>query len=125
MARGGAGDISMAQGLQKILSELATLQVAQDADPQFLQQLQQVIVGKIRQGMSQPPTGGPGQQAPGMGAGGPPPGGIPGVMGAGPGPSALIPGQSPNVTDMDEIRRMLSQGNAGGQGGGVLPGSAA
>lgn len=123
--RGALGDIAMASAMP-------------DADPQFFTQLQQAITNYLRksgqptgpqpgqgpnaqpgQGMGQP-SGAP-QPAPnmpprpGMGGGF---GGasVTGGMSAPPG-SAQSPGGPQGMPNADELRRLLSQGAPGGQGG--------
>lgn len=103
-----------------ILGELGSMMVAPDADVQFLQQLQQVIVSKIKRQTQQAIQGG----GP-PGAGGPMPGGRgstamglggaaqqmagPQGMQAGPGgPGTAGPGGMPNA---DEFRRVVGATN--------------
>jgi len=112
----------MTQGLQSILGELGSLMIAPDADVQFLQALQQAIVGKVKQATAQAiaggaPPGGPG----GPGGGGPPgrPGGPMGLAGTAQqgmqqdqmgGPGTVGPGGMPNP---DEMRRMAGAPSGG------------
>lgn len=108
-----SGDTSVIDGLKKMVSDVAQLQAAPDAQQLMgpLQQLQQMLIGLIRQGaaadaasqaaMRQP--GGP-LGRPGPGAGGPPPGA---------GPAQPMQGMSPGPTDADELRRMLSSARPG------------
>lgn len=109
----------MHEGLQGILGQLGGLMATQDADVDFLTQLQHVIVAKINQstkhaiggppgggGPPGAPPGGPGggnAMGPGGGAGpvGLQAGGAAGMGGPG-GPSG--PGGAPNP---DELRRVL------------------
>lgn len=108
---------SMADGLQKLLGDVAQMMAAPDADMQFLSGLQAAIVQQIR---NAPGLQDPKQQqmmamqaqmgGPGGGPGGP--GGLPaGAAAAGPpGPAAMgggMPGLTPTAPNMDEIRRML------------------
>jgi hypothetical protein len=105
----------MTQGLQAILGELGSLMIAPDADVQFLQALQQAIVGKVKQATAQAIAGGqggpPGQPNPG-GRGGT----AMGFGGAAPqmqqdqagGPGTAGPGGMPNA---DEFRRMVGATN--------------
>src|SRR5579875_221241 len=111
---------TMADGLQRVLMDIANTMTAPDADIQFLGALQQAIVQRVKQGNA--PQAGPG------GAPGQPPGAPPGAMGGAPGmpPGAMGgmmqngpmgPGQAPGVPGVrsmpqmpnpDELRRMLA-----------------
>lgn len=121
-----SGSKSMADVLKSVLAQLAQAQALPDADVNVLGQLQQAIVGVLRQGSSQDAAmraaqgqpGAPGGAGP-MG-GGAPPGGPPGGMPPGApapggpaaagmaGPGGPMQGLSPGPTSMDEIRRMLT-----------------
>ena len=104
---------SMIDGLQKMLGELAQMQALPDADVDFLSQLQQVIVGRVRAGLqgSQGAGGQPGQ--PGQPPG--PPGGpqqpSPSPMG---GPAMGLSQTGAGAPNMDELSRVL--GSAGQTG---------
>ncbi len=104
-------------GLKKILSDIAQVSILPDADPQFIQQLQQMVVDHLKQMGSQqntpggmagpagpPPPGGPPGMAP-PGAGSPPPG----MMTGGAQPGLNIGGQD-GMPNMDELSRMLQSG---------------
>ena len=124
---------SLVQGLQKILQSITEAMTAQDTDIQFLQELQQAVLGRIhmdaskamgaqQQGMqgqaqqamggAQPqqgqPQGQPQGQDPSQGQGQPQ---GQQAMGApqGPGMGGGMP-MSPQMNP-DELRRILSQGN--------------
>jgi hypothetical protein len=123
---------TMADGLQKIITDLGACMTAPDADMPFLQNLQNVIITRLKAGIGGTPgMGGPGG-APGgaPGPGGPPGGpGGPGMPGPGPqagpplggvpgGPGGAAPGVAgvrsmPNIPNTDELRRLL-QSQAGG-----------
>src|SRR5215510_14443314 len=119
----GARSDSMSDGLRKLLAELAQMQVYPDADIQFLTQLQQVIIGKIRSTLNAPgqspagPGGGPGQPGPDqMGPGGPAgpiPGGGPVPMG-GPAMGLSATGGAPGSPNVDELSRVLGSTGAAG-----------
>lgn len=97
---------SMHQGLQMILGELGALMAAQDADVNFLTQLQHAIVAKIHQST---------QHAIGMGAGGP--GGPPG-----PGGNAIAPGGGAGPVGLQGGGRFGMGGPAAGPAGpGGMP----
>lgn len=128
---------SMVEGLQAILTSLAPLDAAPDADPEFLSNLRSMVASKIREtsaadpqtqasALMPDPTGpsamgaGPGGQigpppmvptpgAMGMGMNATP-GPAPGAMGAGaPGPGrGVTPG--PAMPDPDSLRRILNVG---------------
>jgi hypothetical protein len=106
---------TFSEGLQKLLQEIAGLHVLPDADMEFLAQLQQMVVGKMRepidqqtsQGLSQVP-GNPGMMPPPMGGGMPP-------MGAGPMSGGMPPGGG-----MDAMLGMAGGGTP--PGGGMGPG---
>jgi hypothetical protein len=106
---------SMNDGLQKMLGELAQMQALPDADVDFLSQMQQVIVGKIRS-MLGPPGGGtagaPGGAQPGMGQPAQP---TPAPMG-GPamGLSATGGGGMNPQPNMDELSRVLGGASQAG-----------
>lgn len=109
MAPPSKAQTTMTEGLTTVLSDIAKLQAAPDADLDFLTSLQQAIVGKIRSmqpGGQQP--GQPGQPSPG-GMGGPA-GMVQG--GAMQGLSPTGGGQLPDMggaggPNMDELRRAL------------------
>lgn len=123
---------SMHEGLKMILGELGGLMAAQDADVQFLTQLQHVIVARIKQSTQQSihPGGQPGQGqpgaasgpgagnsiAPGGGAGpaGLHSGGAAGMGGPGAGGPPPGPGGPQGAPNPDELQRVL--GGAGGPG---------
>lgn len=125
----------MAEGLAEIETIIAQMKVGPDPDQQFLADLEQVILAKVKQGGSmvgatpQQAGAGPGQGGPpggpGGGPGGPPagPGGPQGAPGGpgGPNPGGVNPQQAaamgqagvmprPNAggqMDADEMRRLL------------------
>jgi hypothetical protein len=117
-----SGDSTVIDGLKKLLGQLAQLQAAPDAQQLAgpLQQLQQAIIGIIRQGAANDaamhaaqrrpggPLGAPGQGPP-PGAGGPPPPAAAGMAG----PGAPMQGVTPGPTDADELRRMLTASRPG------------
>jgi hypothetical protein len=126
---------TMAEGLQKVLADLSACLVAPDADMQFIQNVQNLIVTRMRAGIGGTPgMGGPGQGQPGQppqgGPGGPQPGQMPGGPGGGGMPPGALPGalgglggmggggvpgvrSMPQMPPVDELRRLL-QGQAGG-----------
>lgn len=128
MAGKKSGDgASVVDGLKNIYQELASLQLAPDAQEhmQVLQALQKAIQGYLQQQMQKkaqmaaqqqmqvahaanPQMGGPPPGGPS--AGGPPPGAPPGGPG-GP-PSQGSPGLA--MPNPDEMRRMLATQGAGG-----------
>lgn len=108
---------TMAEELQRLLATIAQMKVLPDADPGFIAQLEEMIVGKLREpidamqaaGIStaggQPqlvaPPGGMG----GMGGAMPP--GVPSPqMTSGPPPAGMSMGYP--LTAPDELRRMLA-----------------
>lgn len=116
---------TMAEALQSLVQDIATMKTMSDADLPFLLDLETTIIGYLRQGMDQSmgPNGGPVGQPGGM-PGGPMPGSMP-TMGGGPpmpplpaspmGGRAMMAGTaSPGggggpMTSPDEIQRMLSR----------------
>jgi len=110
-AQGGGSGETMAKGLQKILGDIAQMQASPDADVDFLMQLQQVIVGRIKQGTQQQPPGGPGGQ-PGMQGGPQQPPGQPSPAPMG-GPAMGL-SQTGNVGNMDELARVLGGASQAG-----------
>lgn len=137
---------SMAEGLKKVLSQVAQMQVLPDADMGFLQALQQGIVHYLQQNASKMAhagaMGGPPNPMAGVGGGmgGAPPsspmgGGMGGMGGMGggapmsppPPPAGIAPGGGAGMaglsaagqltTNPDELRRLLS-------GPGGMPGGA-
>lgn len=110
---------TMAEGLQKVIQQVAALTSLPDADTNFLMGIQAGIAQYLRDGAQaaaggslQLPPGpgapGPASASPTSGLGGPPPG-MPGGMGAGPGIGGIAP---PNLGagNMDELSRLLGQG---------------
>lgn len=106
---------NMADGLMKLVSDIAKLATAPDADLDFLTKLQMIITDYMRSGggeASQTLSSGP-NQAPGAalvgaaGGSGAMGGAMQGLGGAG----------GPGMPNTDELRRML--GGSGGQGGGL------
>lgn len=111
---------TMAEGLQKVIQQIAALTSLPDADADFLMGLQTGVAQYLRDGaqaasggnLQMPPgPGAPGPQSasptmgmPGSGGLGGPPPGAPGGMGMGPGTMGIQP---PN---MDELSRLLGQG---------------
>lgn len=114
---------TMAEGLQKLVMEVASLMGTPDADIEWLTDLQAHVTQKIRQpidgagGGPLPPAGadagqgpmppelaammgggGPAAMGPGIGA---PPPGMPGPMPGG-------PSMSPQPPNPDELRRLMS-----------------
>jgi hypothetical protein len=89
---------SFANGLRKILGEIAQLSTVPDADLQFCNELQGMIVGHLRQGL-QAAFGG--MVSPDLAP--PPLGPPPGTMTGG-----ASPGLSPGMPAVDELSRMLS-----------------
>ena len=121
---------TMADGLQKVLQDLSACLVAPDADMNFIQNVQNLIVTRMKAGIGgtpgMPAPGGPqggpgagGMPGPPMGAGGPPGGPQPGMGGlplpGGPGAGPGVPGvrSMPQIPPVDELRRLL-QSQAGG-----------
>lgn len=103
MAKGGASS-GFAGVLTNMLSEVGQAMTLPDADLEFLNHLQQMLVARARaMGQAQQGGGLPGQ--PGMGAGGPA-GGLPAPT---PFPGQNIPSPMPPV---DELRRLVSQQGA-------------
>ena len=120
---------TMAEGLQKVLGDLSVCLVAPDADMQFIQAVQNLIVTRLKQGIGGQPGGAPGGPGGAPGAGGPGMPGMPPQMGqGGPGgaPGGMLPGamgggqggvpgvrSMPQLPPVDELRRLL-QSQAGG-----------
>jgi len=112
-----AGQIgTMADGLMQILTTLAGMKVAPDADPDLLANLESIIVtgiqnaeaGKLGEQMSAMSPGG--SSAPAMGSGmgmGPPPPSMPSMPGMGGGATNPTRPAPPNP---DELRRIMSLG---------------
>jgi hypothetical protein len=101
----------MQEGLGKLLGDIAQMQALPDADIDFLTQLQQVIVGKIRSSVNQ----GQNQQAQMAGGGG----GIPAQSQMPPSPSpmggpAMGLSATGNVGNMDELARVLGGASQAG-----------
>lgn len=115
---------TFAEAMGKIVSDISQASLLPDADPQFLAQLQGVIVGYMRQkaGGGQPgqQQGQPGGMGMGAGAPGMSPPGAPDLTGGGggmmqgaPTPNGVQPlAQMPNP---DELRRMIQTSVGGGQ----------
>lgn len=113
---------TMAEGIQSIFTDIATLKMTADADIPFLIGLETAILGYLKQGSpqaGQQPGGGMGSpnpmggQMPG-GMGMPPGGGMPGepphqMPGMGSRVMSPSPQMGPQTADMDELRRLLGQ----------------
>lgn len=111
---------TMAEGIQSIFTDIATLKMTADADIPFLIGLETAILGYIKSGApqaQQQPGGGIGSPNP---MGGPPPGmsagGVPGGMqpqhqmpGMGSRVMSPSPAMGPQTADMGELRRLLGQ----------------
>lgn len=105
---------SWANGLKKILGDVAQLSTLQDADVGFAQHLQDAIVGHLRQGLATsfgqyvdpnvapPPLDGGGNGGPPEMPQGPPPGTMTG---------GASPGLNPGMPAVGELARIL--GNTG------------
>lgn len=119
---------SMNEGLRKLLSQIAQLKVAPDADMDLLGGLEGMIVQYMQQVANQAAGGGGGAQGvPGGGMGGPSGGGMGGDpmaamagMGGAP-PTSIAPGGGGGMAglavgppNMDELRRVLSGSGASG-----------
>lgn len=99
--------------LKKILGDIAQMSILPDADPQFVQQLQQMVTDHLRQVGSATPGG---MAAPGGGpSGGGAPSGPP--LGAQPPPGMMTGGAQPSLNPLsgggintDELQRMLQSG---------------
>lgn len=116
---------TMAEGLSAMLQDIGAMKALPDADLQYLIELEQMILSKVRApvdamagGMSGPGPAGvnmAGGPVPGMGPGStppmPPPPGPPMGTPGGP-PSGLAP--SPQMPNADELRRVLGNPGAGG-----------
>lgn len=118
---------SMVEGLKKVMSMIAGLMLAPDADPKFLQSLQQGIIGfmqqKAKATMGPRPGGMPGMPPGGPGAGGPPgaPPGLAGALGGlppappnamGAGGGGGPTGLAPSMPNLDELNRVLGSTGA-------------
>jgi hypothetical protein len=111
---------SMAEGLKKIVAQIAQLSLLPDADFQFLTKLQFVIKNQIAKAAAQGPHAGMGGGP--MGAGGMGgPGGPPGGPQGGPqgGPSSAMPPASLSLTNSLPPPNPPSPPGAGGGGGGM------
>ncbi len=134
--RGTRTQDSYAEGLRAFMQDLAYMTTMPDADLDFLKNLQEIVLSKIRQpidmyqqmtqaastgGGSPVPGGGmPQMGAPGASAGGPPPG-LAAMLGGGgmpPGGSPVpqgpgVPGMMNGVAmpPVDELRRLLQTGS--------------
>jgi hypothetical protein len=126
---------SMMEGLQALLPDIAVIMATPDADMDFLDKLQKIVLLRIHKPAPQPPGGPPGAGGPGAAAPGGPssPGGAappPGITGAGaPGgpPGGGAPNQQmpsmgapeaptqpggvskPMTPNPDEMRRVLAE----------------
>jgi len=123
---------SMMEGLQALLPDIAYCMAAPDADMDFLDKLQKIVLLRIHRPTQQPPgggpppTGGPGAAAPGGPAGAAPPGitgaGAPGgppgggapnqqMVGMGAAEAPTQPGgvSKPMTPNPDEMRRVLAE----------------
>lgn len=100
---------TMAEGLQKLLSDIAAMQAAPDADLDFLGQLQTVILTKIRAPFDQTQ-----QSQAGIG-GAPSPDAQPGPPAQQPFGPAAVPGtRNPGATpNADELRRVVANSGQG------------
>lgn len=108
---------TMADGLRKVLSQVAQLKLAPDANPDVLQAIEHIIVESMKQVAGQA-AGGGGQPQPqmggdmgGMGMGGMPPVDPTQISPGGGGGMAGLAVPPPN---MDELRRVLSGTGASG-----------
>lgn len=98
----------MAEGLQKLLSDIAAMQAAPDADLDFLGQLQTVILTKIRAPFDQTQ-----QSQAGIG-GAPSPDTQPAPQQASFGPAAVPGTRNAGATpNADELRRVISNSGQG------------
>lgn len=119
MASGSRSTNTMTEGLRVLLADLADMKIMPDADLPFILDIEQRIVGKLREPIDSiyqqgntdvaPPTAGPEAGMPAMPPGMPPMG--PGAGMGAPGPmDQQVPGLSQRrVPNMDEMRRVLSQ----------------
>lgn len=126
MATGTRTTNTAAEGLRKLLGDIADMKLSDDADLPFLINLETMILQHLKQGasnaldtsgMNGAPAGLGGTPAPPPGMGGPPgvpglmqgpsmpPGGLPPGMGIAPG--AAPPGMSPGPPNMNELQRAL------------------
>lgn len=97
---------TFAEGLGKLIQQVAGLMVMPDADQQFLQTIITAMVQRAQAPAGQPAAAGAPGGAPPPGAGGPPPG-MPASPGGGPaGPPAGVRPMYP-MGNPDEIRRMV------------------
>lgn len=113
-ATAGKAPPSFMDALGEVHMAVANAKLSADADLKFLNQLEMVVIGRLKHtdqqpGGAQPPGS---QGAPGGGApGGPPPGGAP------PGPPSAAPppqgGPNPHAgipqPDMNEVRKTIAQ----------------
>jgi len=116
---GARGTNTMAEGLQKLLGDLAEMMAAPDADLDFLGELNTMVLTKIRQPFDQMAN----TQSSQAGMGGapspesmPPP--EPQMMQSPQFGPAAVPGQrnNPQIPNGDELRRVLSANGPGGLG---------
>lgn len=123
----------MSDGLTQINTTIAAMQMSPDADQEFLQDLQHVVLAKVhapmqQQGQQGPGQGQPGSQPQGQSPAGPPVTGPGGPAGASPSPGGQPPTPGQNqlsgpqaapgqgvmpqpgggMQDPDELRRFLS-----------------
>jgi hypothetical protein len=100
---------TMAEGLQRLLSDIAQMKTTMDADLPFLLQIETLIVDKLRDPVRQMQE--QGMLPPGQGAQqGVQQGGLPPFSGAAQPQRGLLPG--PGAPNADELRRLLNVGNA-------------
>jgi hypothetical protein len=108
----------MQEGLQGLLPDIAACMAAPDADVQFLNRLQMVVLAKVKHMGSQGSPQGPGQAGgAGPAAGGPPGAGVPGqgLPGGPPG------GGAANGQMRTQGAPQAPVGGPGGMQGGVTP----
>lgn len=107
--KAGAQPTSFMDALGEVYMAIANAKLSEDADLGFLNQLELVVIGRIKHQSQQQPGGAqpPGPAgAPGGGAPGPPPGGAPP---GGPPPGGMAPNQRLPRPDMDEVRKAVAE----------------
>jgi hypothetical protein len=109
-AKAGQAPPSFSDALGEVYMAVANAKLSQDADLKFLNQLEMVVIGRLKHSDQQQPGGAqpPGPAgAPGGGAPqGPPPAGAPP---GGPPPGGMAPNQAIPRPDMDEVRKTVAQ----------------